>query len=829
MRATLDVTNIETVDGPDGALVGALQAGSVVAGRYRLAVPLTHFPAAIRWLAFDEWEKARVTLHLRDGGDGVLQRLNALHQRLAAVQHPVIVAANDVGRDGDGVIFVASGLDARVSAEAMTAVDLQASLRWSLELLHGIDAAHVQGLVHGDIGCHSVLLTAGQDGQLHARLVGFVVGEVREAEGDGPTPGVSTDVRGVAEFLFKLLTGTDVGEEAARLLPKPGVTVPPALAAVIVDQLDDPDHNPSALEFARKLEPFVQAVAVSPAIHGSAALGHDAGELHEAFAMLEQVESPDELCVVLANEVLDAGGVRWVEVAAFDPEGGLVSLSADGDPSFRCGGATSVVSVGDDVGTADQVMGPLPSGVVEELRHLCRLPSRRFRRLRGTAAAALSANFCGRTVAVVVCWSESPAQLEGESPSAHSELLSSGPDLLPAELLVAHAAEVSRRFADTSVAIERGASWASIELTDDALLVMDAAGIVQHATALVTELLGCRHDDLIGRLLHEVPGLAPLVALADSAAATVEGATRTTLRHPRVLALGPEDLLTVQSAWFPGGVVVRLARVSPEGNAAPTRRATYSPWQAIVANDAATLSAKHAAEQAAMDDLPVYFVGEAGTGRRTFARAIHEASGRASGPLTVIDCGRQPGGGAPSIFGVEPGSASASSFGHATAGKVALTEGGTLVLVNVGALDDSTVDRLRRLASSGTFERDGGSVIERVDVRLMFIETSGSGEPSPRSLLADESRGDHFIELSALRDRVGALDTLLPALMERRALLAGRPALTVSPAVATGLSTHSWPGNVRELVELLDAWLSLYPSDQDVVDRTPAHIRRVNY
>jgi transcriptional regulator of acetoin/glycerol metabolism len=42
--------------------------------------------------------------------------------------------------------------------------------------------------------------------------------------------------------------------------------------------------------------------------------------------------------------------------------------------------------------------------------------------------------------------------------------------------------------------------------------------------------------------------------------------------------------------------------------------------------------------KAARNRLPILIVGEAGTGKETFARAIHHASLRAKGPFVQIDC-----------------------------------------------------------------------------------------------------------------------------------------------------------------------------------------------
>src|SRR6476620_1313375 len=48
------------------------------------------------------------------------------------------------------------------------------------------------------------------------------------------------------------------------------------------------------------------------------------------------------------------------------------------------------------------------------------------------------------------------------------------------------------------------------------------------------------------------------------------------------------------------------------------------------------------AAKAARNRLPILIVGEPGTGKESFARAIHDASLRAKGPLVRVDCKAVP-------------------------------------------------------------------------------------------------------------------------------------------------------------------------------------------
>nr|GFD57938.1 C4-dicarboxylate transport transcriptional regulatory protein DctD, putative [Tanacetum cinerariifolium] len=67
--------------------------------------------------------------------------------------------------------------------------------------------------------------------------------------------------------------------------------------------------------------------------------------------------------------------------------------------------------------------------------------------------------------------------------------------------------------------------------------------------------------------------------------------------------------------------------------------ASVQPQQSgLVGRSAAFNEALTALQRAAPSQIPVLLQGESGTGKELFARALHAASPRASGPLVVVDC-----------------------------------------------------------------------------------------------------------------------------------------------------------------------------------------------
>lgn len=182
-------------------------------------------------------------------------------------------------------------------------------------------------------------------------------------------------------------------------------------------------------------------------------------------------------------------------------------------------------------------------------------------------------------------------------------------------------------------------------------------------------------------------------------------------------------------------------------------------------------------ERAKDTDLAVLISGESGTGKDLLARALHDSGRRKDGPFEVVRCqGRSAKDLAGALFGRSD---------HP--GALAVAAGGTLVLDEVGELDDDLQSRLVRALQ-------GGEEVPRV------ICTTTRDLAAARS--AGKLRDDLYY-------RISALDVRLPPLRDRGndvLVLAQRFLAEVGGAVAgidTDVAAHflgyRWPGNVREL------------------------------
>ncbi len=133
-------------------------------------------------------------------------------------------------------------------------------------------------------------------------------------------------------------------------------------------------------------------------------------------------------------------------------------------------------------------------------------------------------------------------------------------------------------------------------------------------------------------------------------------------------------------------------------------------------------------ETVACTDATVLLLGETGTGKEVFARAVHTLSSRRDQPLVRADCALIPAGLLESeLFGHERG-----AFTGAVArsiGRIEMASKGTLFLDEVGDIPLELQSKLLRVLQEREFERLGSSRTIRVDFRLVAATNVHHGWP----------------------------------------------------------------------------------------------------
>ncbi|HSZ83349.1 MAG TPA: sigma-54 dependent transcriptional regulator, partial [Polyangia bacterium] len=120
--------------------------------------------------------------------------------------------------------------------------------------------------------------------------------------------------------------------------------------------------------------------------------------------------------------------------------------------------------------------------------------------------------------------------------------------------------------------------------------------------------------------------------------------------------------------------------------------------------------------QAAPSQATVLLLGESGTGKELLARAIHEASPRASAPFVPVNCAALPESILEAeLFGYEKGAFTGAVQRHD--GRFLQAAGGTLFLDEIGEIPTHVQVKLLRVLQEGEVERLGGRTT-KVDLRL---------------------------------------------------------------------------------------------------------------
>jgi len=203
-------------------------------------------------------------------------------------------------------------------------------------------------------------------------------------------------------------------------------------------------------------------------------------------------------------------------------------------------------------------------------------------------------------------------------------------------------------------------------------------------------------------------------------------------------------------------------------------------------------------------DANVLITGEHGTGKEVVASAIHRLSGRASKPLTVLNCAAIP-----------EALLEAELFGHtrgaftgavqSRTGRIEAAHGGTLFLDEIGELPMAVQAKLLRFLECGELQRVGDNEITRVDVRVI----AATHRDLEQRVIDGTFRLDLYhrlavfpLEVPSLRERLDDLPALASHLLAR--LGADAPRKSLSPSAQDALAQHPWPGNVRELAHVLE-------------------------
>lgn len=215
-------------------------------------------------------------------------------------------------------------------------------------------------------------------------------------------------------------------------------------------------------------------------------------------------------------------------------------------------------------------------------------------------------------------------------------------------------------------------------------------------------------------------------------------------------------------------------------------------------------------ERVADTDTSILITGESGTGKEVVARAIHNRSHRAGGPLQIVDCTAIPDTLFESVlFGHTKGSFTGAVKDQA--GLLAEADGGTAFFDEIGELPQPLQAKLLRVIQEQTFTPVGKTAPMKVDMRFLCA----TNRDLELEVNAGRFRRDLFyrlavihIELPPLRDRGDDVILLARHFLDRLQTGPSRAREFTKESISL-LRRYSWPGNIRELRNAVERGLTM--------------------
>ena len=208
--------------------------------------------------------------------------------------------------------------------------------------------------------------------------------------------------------------------------------------------------------------------------------------------------------------------------------------------------------------------------------------------------------------------------------------------------------------------------------------------------------------------------------------------------------------------------------------------------------------------KAAQSTHPVLILGESGTGKEMVAKAIHLAGPLHGKPFIPVDCGS-----------LVPTLIESELFGHVRGaftgannpkdGLLAIAEGGTVFLDEIGELPIDLQSKLLRAIQEKEIRQVGGTRQIPINVRIL----GATNRDLEKAVNEGTFRRDLFFRLNVLtlripplRERRQDIPLLVAHFLERIGRENGTEK-TISDDALKILMGYDWPGNVRELENAL--------------------------
>jgi len=233
-------------------------------------------------------------------------------------------------------------------------------------------------------------------------------------------------------------------------------------------------------------------------------------------------------------------------------------------------------------------------------------------------------------------------------------------------------------------------------------------------------------------------------------------------------------------------------------------------------------------EQVSESNATVLLSGESGTGKELFAKAIHSLSPRKDGPIVTINCGALPDNLLESeLFGYKAGAFTDAK--RDKPGRLALAEGGTVFLDEIGDISPALQVRLLRVLQDKVYEPLGSTKSVKADIRIV----TATNKDLEKLVSQGNFRQDLYYRINVvklilppLRKRKEDIPLLADHFIRKFTRLNGKEIQGLSPDVLPMLMSHDFPGNVRELENIIEYASVVCKNSHIGIEHLPDHLNR---
>lgn len=228
---------------------------------------------------------------------------------------------------------------------------------------------------------------------------------------------------------------------------------------------------------------------------------------------------------------------------------------------------------------------------------------------------------------------------------------------------------------------------------------------------------------------------------------------------------------------------------------------SHEPLEGMIATSKQMLALARTVEKIAPSDVTTLLIGDSGTGKELFAKALHNLSTRKDKSFVAVNAAAIPENLLESeLFGYEKGAFTGAT--KQTKGKIEYADKGTFFLDEIGDLSMGLQAKLLRFLQERCIERVGGRTEIAVDIRIVCATHRNLQDLINEGSFREDlyyRLSEMTIKIPPLRERDGDAIVIATAFVKRFSEQYDKKISGFSKIATEAIEHYPWPGNIREL------------------------------